>query len=270
MDKVQRYINSSDEYTLTLVNSLDLVKDSISAHQIKSEDYSSLIDVLNATILLSSNSKEEVNFTTVISNNGRNRQLAANSYGKTGFNAAISLSDELYNEDYGLFEVIKFQDDRQISHSQVDYEHYVIGDMLANYFAQSEQLATVVMLGSLINENHILSSTAFMIQLLPDCSDETISKIESFISKMNRYSRVVVTLNDQLELFNDLDTFHLVEEYAIKHDCHCSFEQTLDSLVLVDRSELEDIIEVDGCLHVKCNFCAKDYYFNLDDLNKLN
>ena len=58
----------------------------------------------------------------------------------------------------------------------------VFGDDFSYYFMASEQTPSVVSVGVLVDEtNEILSSGGFIIQLLPEATEEDISYIEEKI-----------------------------------------------------------------------------------------
>ena len=58
-----------------------------------------------------------------------------------------------------------------------------IAEDFTQYFAQSQQKPTVIALGVLVNKNGVKRSGGYIIQLMPDATEEEISKIEENVSK---------------------------------------------------------------------------------------
>ena len=67
-----------------------------------------------------------------------------------------------------------------------------IAEDFAYYFTASEQIPSAVGLGVLVNEdNKILSSGGFILQVMPGCKKDTIEKIEKIISELTPVSEMI-------------------------------------------------------------------------------
>ncbi len=67
-----------------------------------------------------------------------------------------------------------------------------IADDFTYYFAASEQIPSSVGLGVLVNDdNSILASGGFIIQVLPNCSEEVISELETKLKNIKEVSTMV-------------------------------------------------------------------------------
>ena len=101
-------------------------------------------------------------------------EIPLNDKGKLGVRGAVGTDGFLYvMKDMGLKE--PYVGNTQIVSGE-------IAEDITNYFAVSEQTPTVCALGVLVNPDlSVANAGGFMIQLLPGCPDETISKIEASI-----------------------------------------------------------------------------------------
>ena len=67
-----------------------------------------------------------------------------------------------------------------------------IGDDFSYYFAVSEQTPSVVSVGVLVNDtNEILASGGFIIQLLPEATEEDITYIENAVKNCPPVSQLI-------------------------------------------------------------------------------
>lgn len=66
-----------------------------------------------------------------------------------------------------------------------------IAEDFASYFATSKQVPTVLALGVLVNKDGVKSSGGYMINLMPDATEEEISKIEEAVSKAPTISEML-------------------------------------------------------------------------------
>lgn len=85
-----------------------------------------------------------------------------------------------------------------------------IGDDFSYYFAVSEQTPSVVSVGVLVNDtNEVLASGGFIIQLLPEATEEDITYIENAVKQCPPVSQLInegKTPEDILRsLFDDVE-----------------------------------------------------------------
>ena len=73
-----------------------------------------------------------------------------------------------------------------------------IAEDFTEYFAKSKQKPTVIALGVLVNKNGVKSAGGYMIQLMPDATEEDISKIEKALEKAPR-KRKMISENSKFE-----------------------------------------------------------------------
>ena len=55
----------------------------------------------------------------------------------------------------------------------------------------------------------------------------------------------------------------------VRFYCNCSKERVSKALIAIGRKELDNIIEENEPIEVKCHFCNKAYNFTVDELKKL-
>ena len=145
-----------------------------------------------------------------------------------------------------------------------------IGDDLTYYFATSEQTPSAVGLGTTLNsDNTVKASGGFIIQMMPNATDETIGTIEVNIANITSVSGLIEegkTLEDILAIiFKDLD-YKIVEELPTQFKCDCSRKKVTDALLSLGADELKILIEEGKPVETTCQFCGERYEFGLDEL----
>lgn len=148
-----------------------------------------------------------------------------------------------------------------------------IAEDFTQYFAQSAQKPTVIALGVLVNKDGVKRSGGYMIQLMPDATEEEISKIEKSIAKAQSMSQMLdqdMTLEDIARtVTGDENALFLINDLGIEYRCDCSKERFADGLASIGKEEIEKIIEEDGKANTKCHFCNKEYNFSKEELEKM-
>ncbi len=148
-----------------------------------------------------------------------------------------------------------------------------IGDDIANFYSESEQIPTAVGLGVLVDKDLTCKAAGgFIIQLMPFITDEEISMIESSLKKARPLSTMIDEGYTPEEIMNELlSEFNMetTEKIDVSYTCDCSYNKVEKVLISLGENEIQDIIDEDGESEVVCHFCNTKYHFSGDDLEKI-
>ena len=148
-----------------------------------------------------------------------------------------------------------------------------IAEDFANYFVNSEQRQSAVALGVLVDKDGVKSAGGYLINPMPDATEEEISKIEKSIFEAGAMSKMLdakLTLKEIAEkITGDKDVKIIEENITPIYKCDCSKEHMADGLASIGKDELEDIIKTDGKAEIICHFCNKKYEFSKEELERI-
>ncbi|MBN2299977.1 MAG: Hsp33 family molecular chaperone HslO [Acholeplasmataceae bacterium] len=147
-----------------------------------------------------------------------------------------------------------------------------IGDDFTYYFALSEQTPSSVGLGVLVNVDHsVLASGGYILQVMPNIKEETITHLESLISSLPPMSTLIHEGKTPEEILTLLSsgTEEILKKQPINYSCHCSKESFSKSLSALDDETMDSLIHEDGQAEIECHFCHKKYHFTKDELLKI-
>lgn len=148
-----------------------------------------------------------------------------------------------------------------------------IGDDLAAYLTESEQIPSAVGVGVYLNEDgSIASAGGFLVQALPPQDEECIDRLMERIGTLPPLAeslRSGMTPEGLLqEIFGD-QPWDLLERRELRFRCSCSRQRTERALVSLGRQELLDLAQRPEPTEVSCEFCREIYAFSPDDLKTL-
>lgn len=148
-----------------------------------------------------------------------------------------------------------------------------IAEDFANYFVHSEQRNSAVALGVLVNKNGVKSAGGYLINPMPDATEEEITRVEQAIFQAGAISKMLdeqLTLKEIAQKITGDDNIQVIEENITPiYQCDCSKEHMSDGLASIGKEELKDIIETDGKAEIMCHFCNKKYEFNKKELEEI-
>lgn len=144
-----------------------------------------------------------------------------------------------------------------------------IAQDLTHYFALSEQTPSVVALGVLTKEDEVEHAGGFIVQLMPDTTEENISKLEANIANLPSITTMLKEGKTQEEILNivlaGLEP-RILDKIEVGFECDCSKERVQGALIAIGKHELAQIIEEDKKAELGCQFCNQNYHYTENEL----
>ena len=172
----------------------------------------------------------------------------------------------------GFIHVTKDLKVRDMFTSSAEIQTGEIAEDFAYYFTASEQIPSAVGLGVLVNDdNTVLSSGGFILQVMPGCKSETIDKIEKTLKEIKPVSEMIQENYTPEMIIQAIakDDYKLLEELDLEYKCDCSREKFEKGLISLGIDELRKLQEDDEVVETSCHFCNTKYHFTNDDVEKL-
>lgn len=139
---------------------------------------------------------------------------------------------------------------------------------IANYYATSEQVPSIVALGVLVDTDYTVKQAGgFFIQLMPGAGDEIIDELEKTTNIPNITALLDAGMTPDDLALETLGTlgFKVLETLPCKFECNCSKERVARALATLPEKDLQNLAG-DGKIEVKCHFCNTDHVFTDEEL----
>jgi molecular chaperone Hsp33 len=157
-------------------------------------------------------------------------------------------------------------------HGMVQLISSEIGDDLAYYLTESEQIPSAVGLGASLDENAQISVCGgFLVQALPKADESEIEKIMERISPLPPLSELLKEAGPEgvlREIFGDIP-YSVLETHDIYFRCGCSRDKVERALITLGVEELRDMQTRGRGASITCEFCRKSYHFDNAELEQL-
>lgn len=157
-------------------------------------------------------------------------------------------------------------------HGMVQLQSSEIGDDLALYLTESEQIPSAVGLGVSLNVDGIVDLCGgFLLQALPKADENEISLLLERIAAMPPITNFLAEggAESLLQYLVGDIPYTPLETKELFFRCGCSREKVEQALYSFGSAELLDIRHREGMAEVTCEFCRQVYRFEAEELERL-
>ncbi|GEK34501.1 Hsp33 family molecular chaperone HslO [Kurthia sibirica] len=201
---------------------------------------------------------------------GEVRGYAINPHVHYDLNAAGKLDVRRAVGTEGSLSVVKDSGLRDYFTGQVPLVSGEIAEDFTYYFAKSEQVPSAVGLGVLVDtDNSIAAAGGFVIQVMPNVDDETITLIEEQLGKIEPVSKMIekgYTPEEVLEAVLGKGNVQVLDTMPVQFACNCSKERFGAALLSLGKTELQQMINEEEKTEAQCHFCMETYDFSKEEL----
>jgi molecular chaperone Hsp33 len=148
-----------------------------------------------------------------------------------------------------------------------------IGDDVAAYLANSEQIPSIVAVGVLAGPSGIRAAGGVIAQVGPGADEKTVAALERAVAAMPPVTTQIAEGADETALLHavagalDLNIF---ETFEVGFDCLCTREKVETALLGLGKDELAKIAREQPETEAKCDFCGRKYTLSADDVRALS
>ena len=191
--------------------------------------------------------------------------LEPNQYGKLDVGGAVGRN--------GYLNIIK---DMGLKEPYIGFVPLVsgeIGEDISYYYLKSEQTASIVALGVLVEKTgEVIASGGFIVQVMPEAGEEVLDKLEvniKNISSVTTYLTQGKKLEDIIKEVTGKSDLKVIDTITPEYICDCSRERMQRALISLGRKELMDIIDTQECTEIECHFCLTKHVFNKHEISEI-
>lgn len=212
------------------------------------------------TILTSSNANG------IVKGYVTNPDVEVENYASGKLNVAGAVGNQ------GTIRVIKDLGLREPYNGEYEMVSGEIAEDLTYYFTVSEQTPSAVSLGVLTRADEVEEAGGFIVQMMPDASEETISTIERNLTGIQSITQMLsqgLTPEDMMNIvLKDLEP-SILDKIEVGFECDCSKERVAEVFAAIGKKELKAIIDEDKGAEVGCQFCESKYSFSEEELKEI-
>jgi molecular chaperone Hsp33 len=141
------------------------------------------------------------------------------------------------------------------------------------YMQESEQVVTVIAVGSHFAAGEVVAAGGYMVQLLPEVVEGPLAvmteRLKDFEDIVPLLARGEASPSKLLEETLYGMPYTMVGERTVHFGCRCSPERLAGSLASLPRADIASLMDGGKTLEIECDYCRKNYEFTIEQLRSL-
>jgi molecular chaperone Hsp33 len=153
--------------------------------------------------------------------------------------------------------------------SQVELVAGGVGQNLAHYLHQSQQIESAVLLGVLAKPTGVTAAGGVLIEALPGVDEDILKGIEARLQTLPGVAQPLAEGGGEgllRAVLGDLDR-EVLESRALRLDCKCDRDRFQRQLLALPVEDREYLLEEGDPVRIQCNFCGTEYTFSAEGLS---
>lgn len=164
---------------------------------------------------------------------------------------------------------------RQPFQGMVDLVTGEVGDDVAHYLVQSQQIRSLVSLGVYLDPyGRVKAAGGFLLEVMPGVEDEVVKKVEDNHAKQTQSVSALLlagaTPRDLVSpLLEGLPFTEIPHPHEVRYFCPCNSQRVQGALSILGIEELEEMIQKEEAAEIICQICGRNYQVQVEDLTHI-
>jgi molecular chaperone Hsp33 len=273
-DSVCRAMTDDGTFRVVTARTTSTVRGALQKQGVKGETARHFGDLLTGVVLTRLTMAPQLRVQGILRGTGRTGTLVADSH-PTGRTRGLVSSDNsgLALGPGSLLRMMRTLQDGRLHQGVVEVPPGGISEALMAYMEVSEQVTTMIAVGTVLGDDGVVSAGGYLVQLLPGAERGPVMVMSERLQDFR-------TIDDRLAdpafspaaLMDDLlyaMPFTVVGETDVRFECWCSHLSVLSALATLPRSEVQSMIDAGEILEISCDYCTQEYKIAPQELRGL-
>jgi len=266
-DTVLRAITDDGAFRVITVSTTQTVRGAIEAQGVSGATARHFGDLLTGSILFRETMAPNLRVQGIIKGSGGSGSLIADSHPSGQTRGLIQLKGgkkEIELEQGAVLQLMRTLPNGRINQGVVEVpKDGGISHSFMAYMQTSEQVISMLAVGTLFEGNRVVSAGGYLVQLLPEVGrgplmvmTERLHEFESIDAQLRDAAFTPSWLLDEL-LYGM--PFTRLEESSVRFECWCDELRVVTALASLSRDDLEHLLSTNEVLEIACEYCKRDF-----------
>lgn len=265
-DSAFRAMTNDSAFRVMAVNTTLTVREALQRQEAKGLTRKIFGDLLTGAVLIRETMAPTHRVQAILRRRQKKGVLVADSHPTLGTRGLVSLpaKDPHFALQEGMLQVMRRLQDGRTHQGVIDVPaDGDVSEALRAYMLVSEQVDTLVAVGTVFDGPDVLQAGGYLVQLLPGVGRAPLAfmtertrefgLIETHLTGGSAKPRALVDA-----LLSEMPYTPLGNS-SIGFGCWCSAERLLGALSTLPRSDIDDFVERGEVLEISCDYCQRQY-----------
>jgi molecular chaperone Hsp33 len=264
-DTVLRAITDDGAFRVITARTTDSVRGAIEAQDAKGETARHFGDLLTAAVLFRETMAPNLRVQAIVKGSSNSGSLIADSHPSGQTRGLIQLKgDEIELGPGAVLQVMRTLASGRINQGVVEVpQQGGISQSLMAYMQSSEQVFSMLAVGTIFEGDRVVSAGGYMVQLLPEVGRGPLmvmtERLRDFEAIEPQLANPLFTPSWLLDELLYGMPFTRLEESSIRFECWCDELRVVSALASLSRDDLEHLLSTNEVLEIACEYCKRDF-----------
>lgn len=254
-------------FRVIVLRTSELAREAVQTQGAEGTNARHLADVLTGTILVRLTMAPTYRVQGIVRGAGAKGTLVGDSHPDNVARALMQRGEGVDDISLGsgaIMQMMRSLPTGAVHQGVVEVPDGTVSGALMSYFQSSEQIESMVRVGSRFDGGELKTAGGYLVQLLPEVSraplavmterlDHDFSKLDDVLDFVERDPRELMK-----EILWDID-FAETQSADLRFGCQCSSVRVLSSLATLPRSDIEELMKGGESVHLTCDYCGSEY-----------
>lgn len=268
-DSVLRAITDDGAFRVIVARTTDTVQQVLEAQGAQGATGRHLGDLVTGSVLFRETMAPNLRVQGILKGSGGSGSLVADSHpsGKTrGLVQLTSGSSEIVIGPGAMMQMMRTLPNGKINQGFVevpDSGNGSISRALMEYMQASEQVVSMLAMGTLLESDRVSAAGGYLVQLLPEVGrgplmvmTERLKDFESIDAQLAAPDFTPTALLEEL-LYGM--PFTRLEESTVGFECWCNELRVVSAIATLPRPDIEHLLSSGEVLEIACEYCKREF-----------
>ena len=263
-DSVFRAMTDDGTFRVVTADTTHTVRGALAAQGATGETARLFGDLITGVVLTRLTMAPQLRVQGIVRGKGSTGTLVADSHPSGSTRGLVTPGDgPLAFGPGSLLRLMRTLHDGSLQQGVVEVPGGGIAEALMMYMQVSEQVTTMIAVGTVLGDEGVVSAGGYLVQLLPEAERGPLlvmsERLEEFRTIDDRLTRPDFT---PAALMDDLlyaMPFSPLGETDVRFDCWCSRLSVVSALATLPRREVESLTAAGKVLEIRCDYCTTEY-----------
>jgi molecular chaperone Hsp33 len=266
-DSAIRAITDDGAFRVITVQTTETVRRAAELQGARGETARLFSDLLTGTVLVRETMAPDLRVQGILQSHNKQSRILADAHPEGATRGLVQIpegSGPMALGDEAVMQMMRTLHNGQIHQGIVRASaEGGISGALMQYMQRSEQVLSVVAVGTHMDGDAIVAAGGYIVQLLPELSEGALMIMTERLKAFRSIDDLLASgASDPAELLDELlygMPYTRVGEASVSFKCHCSETRLAASLATLPKEDIQSFLDDGQVLEIKCDYCAREY-----------